>query len=237
MLEVNMKNAKKTMLAAVLFLSLSAACVAVFYAQIATFIFARSNKIDISYKQVVAGSPTEFIFKDLKAAWHHQGIELSASGASVKLIFDKPFPPKAAADFVLSDVRFIKKGSGKEVSYNNIDDLIAAPFSGLLKYKTVSGKIGMIKNGIILKDFMASGDEIRFSFDGTLTDGNIIDADITIYFAKGLSGKIPPELTSMALKGEADGWKSLALKLKGDLSKPSIQVTGKLFRLNIGVKQ
>jgi hypothetical protein len=48
---------------------------------------------------------------------------------------------------------------------------------------------------------------------------------------------MPPELTSMALKGETDGWQSLTVKLEGDLSKPSIQVTGKIFRLNIGVKQ
>ncbi|MCX5678209.1 MAG: hypothetical protein NTY76_03775 [Candidatus Omnitrophica bacterium] len=232
-----MGHTKKMIFTAVIFLSLSIACIAVFYAQIAAFIFARSNNIDISYRQAIAGGFTEFIFKDLKAARHDQGIGLSSSGASIKLVFDKPSPLEATADFVLSDVRFIKKGSGKEISYNNIDDLLAAPFSGLLKYKTVSGKISMIKNGISLKDFLASGDEIRFSFDGTLTNGNIINADITIYFAKGLSGKIPAELTSMALKGEADGWKSLALKLEGDLSKPSIKVTGKLFRLNIGVKQ
>lgn len=228
---------KRATFTAALFLLLSIACIVIFYGHIAAFIFARSNNIDISYKQVIAGGFKEFIFKDLKAAWRRQDTGLSSSGASIKLIFDKSSPPGAAADFVLNDVRFIKKGAGKEISYNDIDGLIAAPFSGLLKYKTVSGKIGRMQNGMSLKDFIASGDQIRFLFDGTLTDSNVIDADITIYFAEDLAGRIPPELTSMVLKDETDGWKSLALKLEGDLSKPSIRVTGKLFRLNIGVKQ
>lgn len=228
---------KKVLFTIIIFLLLSLACVTIFYARIATFMFARSNNIDISYRQAIAGSLTEFIFKDLKASWQHQSIGLSSSNASIKLVPDRSSPLRPLTDFVLNDVRFTRKGSGKEASYNNIDDLVAAPFSSLLKYRTVSGKIGMIKNGISLKDFLASGDEIRFLFNGTLTDSGVIDADITIYFARSLTEKIPPELSNMALKDEPDEWKSLTLKLQGDLSKPSIQVTGRLFRLNIGVKQ
>lgn len=232
-----MAHMKKAIFTIVILLALSIVSMAIFYAQIAAFIFARSNNIDISYRQVTAGSFTEFIFKDLKVSWPHQGIGLSASGAGIKLISGGSSPLSVATDFVLNDVRFTRKGSGKEISYNNIDGLIAAPFSGLLRYKTVSGKIGAVKDGIELKDFLASGDEIRFSLDGTLVDNSVIAATVTIYFAKDLAGRIPPELANMALKDETDGWKSLALKLEGDLSKPSVQVTGRLFRLNIGVKQ
>lgn len=237
MLEVKMANTKKAIFTAVILLALSIVSMAVFYAQIAVFIFAGSNNIDISYKQVTACGIKEFKFKDLKVSWPHQGVGLSASGAGIKLIPGGSPPFGVATDFILNDVQFIKKGAGKEISFNNIDDLIAAPFSGLLRYRTVSGKIGAVKDGIELKDFLASGDEVRFSFNGTLVDNSVIDAAVTIYFAKDLAGRIPPELANMALKDEADGWKSLALKLEGDLSKPSIQVTGRLFRLNIGVKQ
>ena len=211
-------------------------CIVIFYAHIAVFIFARSNDIDISYKKLTTGGLTEFVFKDLKAIERKRGVGILSSGASVKLVFDKSPAVKTTADFSLNNVHFIRKGSEEAASYNNIDDLIALPFSSLLSYKTITGKVNAIKDGISVTDFLASGDTIRFSVDGTLIYGNVIDADISIFFDKELIGKIPPELTSMALKDGGDGWKSLTIKVEGDLAKPSIRVTGKLFRLNIGVK-
>ncbi len=72
---------------------------------------------------------------------------------------------------------------------------------------------------------------------GTLKNCTTIKSEVTIYFADKLTGKIPPELTNLVLKGEDGGWKSLSVQLDGDYSKPSIQVSGRLFRLNIGVKE
>ena len=231
-----MKSFKSMIIFLAVSLSVSIACIAIFYAHIAVFIFARSNDIDISYKKLTTGSLTEFVFKGLKAIERKRGIGILSSGASVKLVFDKFPSAKTTADFSLNDVQFIKRGSEEAASYNNIDGLIALPFSSLLRYKAISGKVSAVKDGISVKDFRASGDTLRFSVDGTLTSGNIIDADISIFFDKELIGKIPTELTSMALKDGSDGWKSLTVKVEGDLAKPSIRVTGKLFRLNIGVK-
>ena len=231
-----MNSAKRVMIFAAASLAVSIACIAIFYGHIAVFIFAGSNNIDVSYKQLITRGFTEFVFKDLKAIERKRGIGILSSNAGVKLVFNKLPAVKATADFSLNDVQFIRKASEKEASYNNIDGLIALPFSSLLRYKTISGKVSAAGDVIIVKDFLASGDTIRFSFDGTLTSGSVIDADITIYFNKELIGKIPAELSSMALKDGSDGWKSLSFKVEGDLAKPSVSVTGKLFRLNIGVK-
>ncbi len=231
-----MNSVKSVIIFASVSLLVSIACIIIFYGHIAVFVFARSNDIDISYKQLITGGFNEFVFKDLKAIERKRGIGILSSGASVKLVFNKlPFV-KTAADFSLNDVQFIRKGSEKEASYNNIDELIAIPFNSLSRYKTISGKVRAIRDGVSVKNFLATGDTIKFSFDGTLTYGNVIDADISIYFDRELTGRIPPELTSMVLRDESDGWKSLTIKLEGDLAKPSIRVTGKLFRLNIGVK-
>jgi len=236
MLEARMKLSKNMMiLIPVCFLLLTAGII-MLYGHAAVLICSGLNDVDVSYKKMITASPTEFVFRDLKVVGRHRGIGLSSSGASVKLIFDKPSPLNATADFSLNDVQFIRKGGEQVVSYNDIDGLLALPFSSLWNYKTISGKINSIKDGIKIRDFLASGDTVKFSIDGTMTGGNVIDADITIYFSGDLAGKIPPELANMALRGGEGGWKSLTLKVKGDLAKPSIQITGKLFRLNIGVK-
>jgi len=232
MLGAKMISMKRVILSFMLFLSLSIACLAIFYGHIAVFVFAKSNNIDISYGRLTVISLTEFALKELNVVERKRGVGLSSSRGLIELTFDKP----PSAGFVLDDVHFIGKTGGEESSYGNIDGLIAVPFSSLWKYKTISGKIISTKNGTELKDFMAVSDEIRFSINGSLTDGDIINADIVIYFGKDLTGKIPPELASMVLKDGENEWKDLAIKLDGNLAKPSIQVTGKLFRLNIGVK-
>lgn len=225
---------KALSIAVLLFLTL--AVFIIFYGHLMVFAFSRLNNMDISYKRLTTAGLNEFVFKDLKATERPRGIGLSSSNAKVKLTFDGSSSCGIAANFAFNDVRFIKKAPDRESSYNNVDGLIAVPFSSLLTYKTVVGKVGTVKNGIVVKDFMASSDTVKFSFDGLLTKSNTINAGISVYFTEGLIGKIPPELTSMVLKDEALGWKSLSVRLEGDLAKPSIQVTGKLFRLNIGVK-
>lgn len=212
------------------------ASAALFYGNVAVYLFAKSNGLNISYARLKAVGAHEFVFKDFKALENKRGMGLTAQDAKITLISNSGAPLKPTADIELCSVNFITGRAQKEASYGNIDGLISLPFSGLLRYKTVSGKITSIQNGISVNDFRASGDDIRFSFSGTLTDESNINADISIDFAKNMLGKIPPELTNMVLKGGEGQWKTLSVKLDGDLSKPSIRVTGKMFRLNIGVK-
>ena len=82
---------------------------------------------------------------------------------------------------------------------------------------------------------MAIGDEIKLSIKGTVSDENIINTDITIYFSDKVTGRVPEELSRVLMRDEDGGWKSLAVNLKGNYNTPSIEVAGKLFRLKIGV--
>ena len=59
------------------------------------------------------------------------------------------------------------------------------------------------------------------------------DIGVTIQFSPDLLKKIPRELSETVLKGSADGWKSLSVDLKGSFKSPSIEVTGRLFKLSI----
>ncbi len=206
-----------------------------FYGRIAASIFSYVSDTDISYKRVSACSINELLFKDLSIVQKKDGMGISSLNGSVKFV-PAGQPWNLAADFALSDVHFVKKGPQKASSFNSIDGLISAPFNALCKYDTLSGNISYIKDGVLIRKLMASSDTIKFSFDGTITDDNAIDASITIFFADSLTGKMPPELSGMVQKADDKGWSSISFKVQGDLSKPSINVTGKMFRLNIGVK-
>jgi hypothetical protein len=78
---------------------------------------------------------------------------------------------------------------------------------------------------------------MKLAFNGSMRKDNTIKSDIVIYFADELTGKIPSELTNLVLTQEESGWKSLSVKLEGNYTMPTIQVSSKLFRLNIGVKE
>ena len=56
----------------------------------------------------------------------------------------------------------------------------------------------------------------------------------SVKVTKDVLKDIPPEFSSVIMKEEANEWKSFSVKLKGDLRSPSVQISGKLFRLNIG---
>ncbi len=231
-----MKIVKQAMVLGVVVLVSGIMALVIFYGNIAVAVLAAFSDTQISYKQVTPCSINELMLKDLSIIRRKDGKGLSSASGSIKFLIITDRSSALAVDFALNDVRFIRKGDEKEASLNSIDGLISAPFSGMCKYNTISGKISNMKNGFRIRDLMAASDTMKFSFDGTLTDDNSIDASIVIYFADKITGKMPAELSNMILRGDLQGWRSLSLKIKGDLSKPSINVTGKTFRLNIGLK-
>jgi len=101
-------------------------------------------------------------------------------------------------------------------------------------YKEVSGLVEIFSNGITIKRFSANGREMRLIVTGDIYYNKIVDVDVTIYFAKDVLKEIPTELHSVIMQDEPDEWKSFSVKIKGNLSSPSVQITGKIFRLNFG---
>lgn len=202
-----------------------AAIIYLSYDRIAVYIFAKSNGLDIAYEGLKRAG-VRMIFKKLEAASGSRGLGISAGSASID-------PKLKGFDFVLTDVRFLKKGGGGTSSYDDVAGLVAVPFNGNWVYKEISGTVVLLPNRVEAKRIEAVSDEIKLKASGTFGYDNAIDTDITIYFAETLTKKIPQEFLAIVLADEGAGWRSLSVHLTGNYAKPSIQVSGKLFRLNI----
>ena len=138
-------------------------------------------------------------------------------------------------DFKFRDVHFIRSKPEEARSiYDSLNKLVAAPFEGRWTYKDVSGTVEIFSNGLTLKNFIANGNEIRLSISGDMYYNNKVNTDITIYFSKHVLKDIPNELSSVIMREEPQEWKSFSVNMKGDYKSPSLKVSGKLFRLNIG---
>lgn len=216
---------------------LAAASVAVFffYGHAVVYIFAKANTMEIAYRQLKVTRMNEFLFDGLTVK-QKGGMGLFAASARVDFSWKSADLRRIATAFDLKKVNFLTGAPGKPQSFNNIDGLVAAPFNSAVQYENISGKIYQEPDGVRIEDLMARSSQLKMRLTGTLKDDSRISSDITIYFADSLTGKIPAEYLLMVLKDEGPGWKSLSVRLEGDFAKPSIQVSGKLFRLNIGVK-
>lgn len=195
--------------------------------RIAVYFFSKAYNLDIAYKNLKGSYFKKVMFDNLNVIDRKNGIGFFAKSADIR--------PGAIIDFCLRDVHFIKKGDEPAATYDNLTGLVSIPFSSRWTYKELSGKIRPSRRGIDVDGLIATSDEIKLSLTGAIYYDNTIKSDIVIYFSDKLIEKIPDELSKIVLRDEKDGWKSLSVKLEGNYNMPSIQVSGKLFRLNIGV--
>jgi len=139
-------------------------------------------------------------------------------------------------DFDLKDVTVSKKTASaqKVYTYASISDLVAAPFNGDWTYERVSGTVKPSRKKLGITELNAEAKEFKVSAKGSADyETKSADMEIVLSFSGSLINKIPKELSGTVLKDEPGGWKSLSVKIKGNLSSPSISITGKMFRLNI----
>lgn len=206
-----------------------------FYDRMIIYLFAANNNLNISYKNLTRVSLNEIAFNDLSVVEKKTGIGFFAKYSRVKSLGKGIQPPQyAAIDLDLKDVNFIKKETEKNMSYDSLSGLVSIPFDSHWKYREIRGQIWALKNEVKVKDLMTTSDEIKLLLGGRLNyDTNKLESDIKIYFSEQLTKKIPEELLKVLLVDEKDGWKSLSVRLAGDYKTPSIQVSGKLFRLKI----
>jgi hypothetical protein len=156
--------------------------------------------------------------------------------ATIKPSWGQSIFKSVLLDFKLKDVHFLKSRTEEnKATYDTLSQLTAMPFEGRWMYKEVAGLVEIFSNGITIKSFSANGKEMRLILTGDLYYNNIADVDVTVYFSKEVLKEIPPELHSVIMQDEPNEWKSFSVKIKGDLSSPSVQVTGKVFRLNFGM--
>jgi hypothetical protein len=200
----------------------------------AIFAFERTAHLKLSYGSLHKDGIVSFVFSDLKIVNNQAGLGIESRDATIKPTIHGFDMQKATVDFDLHNVRFVKCESLPEGgSYDSLTGLVSAPFSGNWSYRSISGQIAPCKNGVKINKLDAVSDEIKLSITGILYNDKSMDADIKIYFAEGLTKKIPEDMSKIMLTSEGGGWKSLSVHLSGDSSKPSIQLSSKLFRLNI----
>ena len=216
--------------------ALVAAGVFFYYGQAAVFLFGAAHNLDIEYRSMHNTGPGTFVFEGLRAVEKKTGMGLAAEKASVVLKV-KGVNPGLGASFDLGDVNFLSASNGKALSFGNLDALVAAPFNSQWRYSRIAGTIYAVRDGMRIEGLEAKSDELRLDFTGTLGNQGAVAADIVIHFADALTDKIPPELTGIVLQNDGGGWKSLSVRLDGNYTAPSIQISSKLFRLNIGVKE
>jgi len=204
--------------------------------RIALFAASKLYSQEISYKHL-AKDPmgAGLIFEDLRIMNSEVGVGFFSQRATVKPAWGPGWFRSALLDFKFKDVHFLKKRADEnKTTYDTLSQLIAMPFEGRWMYKEVAGLVEIFSNGITIKRFSADGKEMRLIVTGDLYYNNIVDVDVTIYFSKEVLKEIPPELHSVIMQDEPNEWKSFSVKIKGNLSSPSVQVTGKVFRLNFG---
>jgi len=225
---------RRDLLGITLTAALLVAALYLFSGRAAVYIFAKASGLDIGYDRLKAASFENIAFDGLKVVEKKRGIGLAAKHAVIKPSWKTHPFEDLTIDFVLTGVRFVKQAPGEPEAFDTVSGLVAAPFNSRWTYREIKGRIQPSGEKIIIKDLAAASDDIRLSVNGSLDHKkNALESDLVIYFSQGLTKNIPEELTRALLADEKDGWKSLSVRLAGDYGRPSIQVSGKLFRLNI----
>lgn len=205
--------------------------------RIALFVISRTCNVAIKYGTMANEALRQFDFTDLALNDKKTGIGLLAKKAVIKPLWKDILAGKMAIDFTLSHVTFIKQEGEKQDDFETFEGLAALPFSSKWTYLDLSGALQTSGGTIHLQDLKATSDVIKFTITGDFRSDANIDSDITVYFSDTLFAKIPKQFIKGVLKDEGDGWQSFSMKLSGNYKAPSIQVTGKQFRLNIGLSQ
>lgn len=226
---------KKTVIMIICLVLVIAAVITAFFDKIALFTLSKFYGVNISFTSVKKDAANGYSFENLKVLNKRIGMGFYSAKAALKPNKTSSLFKSLNIDFKFRDVHFIRSTPEQAAgSYDSLNKIAAIPFEGKWTYKDVSGTVEIFSNGLTLKNFAANGNEIRLSVSGDIFYNNTVDTDLTIYFSKGVLKDIPPELSSVIMKDEPREWKSFSVKIKGNLNAPSLQVSGKLFRLNIG---
>ena len=210
---------------------LAAAALFLSYDRIFAYALSKIYTLDISYRGAHSNLAGEIFYKDLSLVSKKTNLGLVSRRVSVKPRYSLK---GVALKFCLNDVNFMKKGKDEPVNYDTLTALLASPFNSQWKYSEILGDIALIGNELKINGLTATGEELKLSLNGSILYlTGMINANIIIYFSPALTAKVPPELVNTLLADEKSGWRSLSVKLSGDMNKPSIQLTGRLFRLTI----
>ncbi|MBN1526682.1 MAG: hypothetical protein JW919_03755 [Candidatus Omnitrophica bacterium] len=196
--------------------------------------FCRAAGYAVSYRQMQSASFTRISASGLKLVNANTGTGFIANKAVIRPDFSKMLSKTLSLDFDLYDVSFVnERAAGPVPAGTDLSGLVEIPFKGSWTYRRIDGSVDIFGKGTRIKEFNATGDDIRLHITGYIYKDNTVDSDITIYFSGKVTSSMPDMLTEAVLTEEEKGWKSLTAHIKGDLKAPAIQVSSRLFRLNI----
>lgn len=196
--------------------------------RIAVYALSRVFNLEIKYSGLKRSGITQFTFRRLTCVDKARGFGVSADEALIKPDFRS-----MAVDFDLQGVRFVKKTSDRMAPIDSLSKIVEEPFTGNWNYMKMSGSVKPIRGGVEMTRFEAAGDNMKLKMDGSVLESGPIEAVINISFSAESAKKIPAELASVLLSDEDGGWKTVSVNLSGNYRSPSIQVTGKMFRLSV----
>jgi hypothetical protein len=196
--------------------------------RIAVYALSRACNLEIKYGRLERSGIIQLDFLRLACVDRARGFGISSERATVRPDFRK-----WGVDFDLHGVRFLRKASEASTSLDSLSKIIEEPFTGNWNYMRMSGSLRPIRGGIEITRFKADGEEMRISIKGSVFRDGTIKSDIDISFSAKMTEKIPEELSAVLLSDEPGLRKGLSVSLTGDYKSPSIQVTGKLFRLSV----
>jgi len=203
--------------------------------RIVIFAFSKIYGLSISYTSLSKNIVNGYSFENLKILNKPIGFGFFSAKANLKINNKTSLLKSLDIDFKFRDVHFIRsKPENTKGFYDSLNKLVTVPFEGRWMYKDVSGTVEIFSNGLTLRNLAANSNDIRLALSGDMFYSNKLNMDITVYFSKEVLKDIPPELHSVIMNDEPKEWKSFSVKMKGDTNAPSLQVSGKLFRLNIG---
>jgi hypothetical protein len=202
--------------------------------KIIIFTLSKFYNLNISYTAMNKSPQDGYVFENLKIVNRNMGLGFFSARATLKPVQKISFLKSLDVDFKFRDAHFIKSAKDKpKAEYDSLKGVVAVPFEGRWTYKDISGTVEIFSNGFTLKKFLASGSQIKLFVSGDIFYAGMVDVNITAAFSKDALKDIPPELHSVIMNEEPEEWKSLSVKLKGDYRSPSVQIYGKLFKLNV----
>lgn len=225
---------RKIVIGGIAALVIAAAALYMTWDRIVIYFVAEKYDVAISYTSVRNQNFRELQFENMRIIDRARGSGLFALHAKLWPAIGLQAEGARSVSFELKGVKFIpsvKKEKASERDY--MMDIIALPFDGKWAYKDMAGDLAEHEKGIYVRKFVASGDMMNLSVNGYLFKNNVVDLNLTVYFSPAMLKEVPDSVTGVVLKQETGGWKSLSAHLTGDLSQPSIELSGKLFRLNI----
>ena len=202
--------------------------------RIAIYAISKISGLDITYGRITNNALSGCTLTDLRVIYKKAGAGISAKEAKIKprissLIFDN-----LGLEINVKDLFFITGDKKESLNHDNPPNLITMPFKSGQKYENISTTVKVFKDRVSVLAFNAYSGDIRFDFKGDLFyNNNQIFGDMKIYFSSNLLKRLPGPLIKETLADEGASWKSLSVNIKGDYKSPAVQISSKLFRLNI----